>query len=38
MERVGKSVFGGVTGDVIGATNEAARAITLVMMAGVLAL
>jgi adenosylcobinamide-GDP ribazoletransferase len=38
MERVAKSVFGGVTGDTIGATNEIARAVTLVMLAGVFAL
>jgi len=38
MERVGKSVFGGVSGDMIGATNETARAVTLVLLAGVLAL
>jgi len=38
MERVGKSVFGGVSGDMIGATNESARAVTLVLLAGVLAL
>jgi len=33
MERVAKSVFGGVSGDMIGATNEAARALTLVLLA-----
>jgi adenosylcobinamide-GDP ribazoletransferase len=33
MEQVGKSVFGGVSGDMIGATNEAARALTLVLVA-----
>ena len=33
MERVGKSVFGGVVGDVIGATNEIVRAATLVFAA-----
>ncbi|MGE5187788.1 MAG: adenosylcobinamide-GDP ribazoletransferase [Betaproteobacteria bacterium] len=38
MAAVGKSVFGGVSGDMIGATNETARAITLVFLAGVLAL
>jgi len=38
MERVGKSVFGGVSGDMIGATNESVRAVTLVLLAGVLAL
>ena len=35
MERVAKSVFGGVSGDMIGATNESARAVTLVLLAGV---
>ncbi|HJW65396.1 MAG TPA: adenosylcobinamide-GDP ribazoletransferase [Candidatus Bathyarchaeia archaeon] len=38
MEQVGRSVFGGVSGDMIGATNESARAVTLVLLAGVLAL
>ena len=38
MERVAKGVFGGVSGDMIGATNESARAVTLVLLAGVLAL
>ena len=33
MERVAKSVFGGVSGDMIGATNEGARALTLVLTA-----
>jgi adenosylcobinamide-GDP ribazoletransferase len=36
MERVAKAVFGGVSGDTIGATNEVARAIILVLLAGVL--
>ena len=35
MERVAKSVFGGVSGDMIGATNEIVRAATLVFIAGV---
>jgi cobalamin synthase len=35
MERVAKSVFGGVSGDMIGATKEIVRADTLVFMAGV---
>ena len=38
MERVGKSGFEGVSGDMIGATNESARAVTLVLLVGVLAL
>lgn len=33
MEQVGKSVFGGVSGDMIGATNEATRAVTLALVA-----
>ncbi len=33
MERVAASVFGGVSGDMIGATNEVSRAVTLVMLA-----
>jgi adenosylcobinamide-GDP ribazoletransferase len=36
MEKVAESVFGGVSGDIIGATNEVARAVTLVLLAGVL--
>jgi adenosylcobinamide-GDP ribazoletransferase len=38
MERVGKNVFGGVSGDVIGATNELVRAVSLVFVAGVMLL
>jgi adenosylcobinamide-GDP ribazoletransferase len=38
MDIVAKSVFGGVSGDVIGATNEIVRAATLVFAAGVLML
>jgi len=38
MERVAQSVFGGVSGDMIGATNEMCRAVTLVVMAGMLML
>jgi adenosylcobinamide-GDP ribazoletransferase len=33
MSWVGKRVFGGVSGDMIGATNEAARALVLVLIA-----
>ena len=36
MEKVSKSVFGGVSGDMIGATNEVARTVTLVLFAVVL--
>jgi adenosylcobinamide-GDP ribazoletransferase len=36
MEKVALKVFGGVSGDVIGATNEVARAVTLILLAGVL--
>jgi adenosylcobinamide-GDP ribazoletransferase len=38
MERVAKNVFGGVSGDMIGATNEVVRAVTLVFVASVLLL
>jgi len=38
MERVAKSIFGGVSGDMIGATNETVRAVTLILMVGVLML
>jgi adenosylcobinamide-GDP ribazoletransferase len=38
MAGVAKSVFGGVSGDMIGATNEAVRAVVLVFVAGVLLL
>jgi adenosylcobinamide-GDP ribazoletransferase len=38
MERVSRSVFGGVSGDMIGATNEVARAVVLVVLAVVLML
>jgi len=38
MNIVAKSVFGGVSGDAIGATNEIVRAATLVFAAGVLML
>jgi adenosylcobinamide-GDP ribazoletransferase len=34
MERVAESVFGGVSGDMIGATNEVMRAVALVFAAG----
>jgi adenosylcobinamide-GDP ribazoletransferase len=36
MKKVSESVFGGVSGDMIGATNEVARAITLILFAAVL--
>ena len=36
MEKVAEKVFGGVSGDVIGATNEVSRAITFVLLVGVL--
>ncbi len=36
MEKVSETVFGGVSGDMIGATNEVARAVTLVLFAAVL--
>lgn len=38
MEKVSEGVFSGVSGDMIGATNEAARAVTLVLFAVVLML
>jgi len=38
MEKVAENVFGGVSGDAIGATNEVARAVTLILTAGVLML
>jgi adenosylcobinamide-GDP ribazoletransferase len=33
MEKVSEKVFGGVSGDTIGATNEVARAVTLILLA-----
>jgi adenosylcobinamide-GDP ribazoletransferase len=38
MEKVSENIFGGVSGDTIGATNEVARAVTLILIAGVLIL
>jgi adenosylcobinamide-GDP ribazoletransferase len=38
MEKVAENIFGGVSGDVIGATNEVSRAVTLILFAGVLIL
>jgi adenosylcobinamide-GDP ribazoletransferase len=38
MEKVSERVFGGVSGDTIGATNEVARAATLILLAIVFAL
>ncbi len=38
MAKVSQRVFGGVSGDAIGATNEVARAVTLILFAGVLIL
>jgi adenosylcobinamide-GDP ribazoletransferase len=37
MEKVSEKVFGGVSGDAIGATNEVARAVTLILLAVVFA-
>ncbi len=36
MKKVSEGVFGGVSGDMIGATNEVARAVTLVLFAVIL--
>ena len=36
MEKISERVFGGVSGDTIGATNEVARAVTFVLLAVVL--
>ena len=38
MEKIAENVFGGVSGDMIGATNEVARAVTLILIAVVLML
>ena len=38
MEKISEHVFGGVSGDTIGATNEAARAVAFILLAGVLML
>jgi adenosylcobinamide-GDP ribazoletransferase len=37
MEKVAEAVFGGVSGDMIGATNEVARATTMILFAALLA-
>jgi cobalamin synthase len=36
MEKIAEKVFGGVSGDVIGATNEVSRAIAFILLIGVL--
>jgi cobalamin synthase len=38
MGWIGKKVFGGVSGDIMGATNEVVRAAVLVFAAGAFAL
>ena len=38
MEKVANSVFGGVSGDMIGATNETSRALSLVLVAAIVVL
>ena len=38
MEKISERVFGGVSGDTIGATNEVARAVTLILLAAVFAI
>jgi adenosylcobinamide-GDP ribazoletransferase len=38
MEKVAEGIFGGVSGDMIGATNEVARSVTLILFAVVLLL
>jgi cobalamin synthase len=38
MKRAGKNLFGGVSGDMIGVTNETVKAVALVFVAGVLLL
>jgi cobalamin synthase len=36
MNKVSNGVFGGVSGDMIGATNEIARAVVLILFAVIL--
>jgi adenosylcobinamide-GDP ribazoletransferase len=36
MGKIAEKIFGGVSGDIIGATNETTRAITLILLTGVL--
>jgi adenosylcobinamide-GDP ribazoletransferase len=38
MDKVADRVFGGVSGDMIGATDEVAKAVTFILLAGVLVL
>ena len=36
MGKIAEKIFGGISGDIIGATNETTRAITLIILTGVL--